>query len=114
MAQHRSNWWLFAPLAMCVVLAGVAGLRLGSAWTSLDESDVIEHYTWVYLRDHAQSNAQGTPKQTDCVAFPAPEATIWLVVRCRPADGVDVWDFHVRPGGGLAYTGRDLASRPEV
>ncbi|MBV0911414.1 hypothetical protein [Anianabacter salinae] len=100
----RRRWPLFLPLAALVLVAGIAGLRLGTGQARLTETQVIDRYAARYL-----SEAKGAAL-TDCLAVPVAASDIWLTVRCGPDRTGAIYEYHVDPSGGLdhrrpAYSG---------
>lgn len=108
------RWLWFLPLGILVLILAANGVRLGMQRAALDESTVIDHYAGQYLKDHARMKGQGTASLTDCAAVPGQDPGIWLVVRCQPQQSDEGWDYYIRRDGALAFTGRDLAERPET
>lgn len=87
---------------MLIVGTAVIGLRYGWIAATISETDVITRYAHKYLSDHG-SGAQ----LTDCVAVPEDALSdIWLVVRCRPKDVNESYDYHINRLGGLEYEAR--------
>lgn len=108
------RWLWFLPLGIVVLILAANGVRLGTQRAALDETTVINHYAAQYLEDHARLDGAGTAKLTDCAAVPGQDPGVWLVVRCQPPGAENAWDYYIRRDGGLAFTGRDRAVRPET
>lgn len=108
------RWIWFLPLGIVALIVAANGVRLGMQRAAVDEGSVIAFYADQYLRDHARMEGAGQAERTDCAGVPGRDPGIWLVVRCRPRDGDESWDYYIRRDGALAFTGRDRAARPEA
>lgn len=82
--QAFSRWWLFAPFALLIVLAGFLGLQRGQP---IAESDIITQFAAHYVTQTGDGAAM-----TDCVGIPSPLEDVRLVVTCTHPDGA-VYEF---------------------
>lgn len=89
---------LIVPLVVVAALLAVVGLRLGYMAATTSETDVITHYSALYV------DRKGTGAAvTDCFAVPGQGAGIWLVVTCSPGGAGDdeIYTFYINRLGGL-------------
>ena len=78
----RWIWWV--PLAVFALWWGWLGFRWGWIATTTTQTDVIEVYAQRYLADRTRDGTGEGARLTDCVAYPGPDAGIWLHVVCKP------------------------------
>lgn len=101
----------FSPLILLTTLLAVYGFRLGWIAAHITETDVIEAQAAQYLED------AGTGAQvTDCVAYPAQQKGIWIIVRCETARNAasTVYEYHVNRFGGVEYSGAPKGSGLQI
>jgi hypothetical protein len=99
----------FAWIAMALFIAvvGLIALRLGVQTTTLSETDIIDHYSALYLENES---AEGRSAQlTDCYALAG--RTFWerIEVVCQPANAAP-YRYVVGYWGQLLHFKRSLAN----
>jgi hypothetical protein len=100
---NRWLWW--APLALITLGCTLFGLRMGWIAATTDETDVIMHFAEKYVQSH-----RGDAQLTDCIALPAHDIPgIWILVRCRPPNTSQRYEYYVNRFGGFEY-----GTRPDV
>ncbi|MGB1153441.1 MAG: hypothetical protein ACPG4F_04665 [Paracoccaceae bacterium] len=73
--------WVAFALFLAVV--GLIGLRLGAQTTNLSETDIIDHYSALYLENES---AEGRSAQlTDCYALAGSAFWARIEIICQPA-----------------------------
>ncbi len=91
--------WLI--IAVLTVAAGTLGFVAGSRQANLSETDVINAYAEIYVRDHGLDAAD----IRFCHAVPGRAEPVWLVVICDAQDAVDRAYF-VGHNGALLHEGQ--------
>jgi hypothetical protein len=78
------RWFWFVPVALLTLAGALYAFRLGWIAATITETDVINTYAREYLR-----TAGPEARATDCVARPAAQRGVWLVVSCGEAPRYD-------------------------
>ncbi|XXK32378.1 hypothetical protein ACMAY7_06235 [Rhodobacteraceae bacterium nBUS_24] len=70
-------------LALFIAILSLVALRLGARTTTLSETDIIDHYSALYLENES---AEGRPAQlTDCYALAGSAFWQRIEIICQPA-----------------------------
>ena len=80
-------WWLFAPFAALLLLAGYLGLQMGQP---VSDTEIITHFAAHYVTQTGNGAAV-----SDCFATPSQQEDIRLIVTCTHPDGT----VHEYPSG---------------
>ena len=112
--MNRWIWWV--PLAVFALWWGWLGFRWGWIATTTTQTDVIEVYAQRYLADRTRDGTGEGARLTDCVAYPGPDAGVWLHVVCKPMppDPAPSYEYEVNRLGQLvrARTAHSKEPRP--
>lgn len=104
----RWLWW--APLGLITLGCVLFGLRMGWIAATTSETDVITHFAAEYVQTH-----RGDAQLTDCFALPARDIPgIWILVRCRPPNTSQGYEYYVNRFGGLEYERRPDGLQTQV
>lgn len=94
-------------LALFVAVVGLIALRLGAQTTTLSETDIIDHYSALYLENE---NAEGRLAQlTDCCALAGGAFGARIEIICQPAKAAP-YRYVVGYRGQLLYFKRSLTN----
>lgn len=100
------RWLLWTPVMAFTVAMAVLGLRAGWHVSALTESDVINRAAQDYVE-----GGQGR-QMIDCVAMPASQRKIWLIVTCTATNG-SIETYHATRFGKVRL-GTGSNQRPET
>ena len=99
-------WVVFAVFTCLLCLVAV---RLGLRTASMTETDIISHYSALYL---AQEQAEGRDAQpTDCYAIAGTDIWVWMEVVCEPKEAGS-YRYVVGFWGQLLTATRRAAAQP--
>ena len=94
-------------LVLFIAVVGLIALRLGAQTTTLSETDIIDHYSALYLENES---AEGRAAQlTDCYALAGSAFWARIEIICQPAKAAP-YRYVVGYWGQLLYFKRSLAS----
>lgn len=102
------RWVWFLPVGALTAALGLWGFRMGWIASTITETEVIHAYAQRYLAERAAQGAEYTAAITDCVAYPAVQRGVWIVVSCEPGtqNGDVRYTYHVNRFGGLVSKGK--------
>jgi hypothetical protein len=99
-------WVVFAVFTCLLCLVAV---RLGLRTASMTETDIISHYSALYL---AQEQAEGRDAQPiDCYAIAGTDIWVWIEVVCEPKEAGS-YRYVVGFWGQLLTATRGAAAQP--
>ena len=94
-------------LALFLAVVGLIALRLGAQITTLSETNIIDHYSALYLENES---SEGRPAQlSDCYALAGSAFWAWIEIICQPEKAAP-YRYVVGYWGQLLYFTRSLTN----